>query len=159
MRGREKLHPGSDILALVIVIGFVVALPGVSSSSDPSASAELYYSMGQKYAEKEDFDMAVLAFEKVVGLSPDWPEAHNALGEAYVKLLRFKDALAEFDRTLELRPDYPEADKNRRRAMISVERYEPMEGSRLRRWHKVTILGGVTAVIALVAALIVYSVS
>ncbi len=158
MWDREKLHPRVAVFASVMVLVFIVVLPGVSSSSAPSASAEMYYAMGQKYAAEEDFDMAVIAFEKAVGLSPDWPEAHNALGEAYVKLLRFEDALAEFDRALELRQDYAEADKNRRRAMISVERYEPMKSSRLERWHKVSILGGIIAVIALVSALVVYSV-
>ncbi len=159
MWDREKLHPRVAVFASVMVLAFIVVLPGVSSSPAPSANAELYYSMGQKYAAEESFDMAVLAFEKAVGLAPDWPEAHNVLGEAYVKLLRFEEALAEFDRALELKPDYPEADKNRSRAMISVERYEPMEGSKLERWHKVSILGGITAVIALVSALIIYSVS
>ncbi|MFC1714224.1 tetratricopeptide repeat protein [Candidatus Poribacteria bacterium] len=155
----EKLHPRGAVFTLVIILAFVVILPGVSSSPAPSASAELYYSMGQKYAAEESFEMAVIAFEKAVGVAQDWPEAHNALGESYVKLLRFEDALAEFDRALELKPDYPQADKNRRRAMISVERYEPMEGSKLKRWHKVSILGGITAAIALVSALIIYSVS
>ncbi len=159
MWGREKLHLRGAVFTLVIILAFVVILPGVSSSPAPSASAELYYSMGQKYAAEESFDMAVLAFEKAVGAAPDWPEAHNALGEAYVKLLRFEDALAEFDRALELKQDYPQADKNRRRAMISVERYEPVKGSKLRRWHKVSILGGVIAAIAIASALIIYSAS
>jgi len=117
----------------------------------------MYYSMGQKYMEEGDFDIAILAFEKAVELAPDWPEAHNALGEAYVQLLKFEDAVSEFDKALELRNDYTQANVNRRRAMMSVERYEPMKGSRLNRWHKFAILGGLTAAIALIAALVVYS--
>jgi tetratricopeptide (TPR) repeat protein len=96
------------------------------------------------------------AFEKAVELSPDWPEARNALGEAYVQLLRFEDAVAEFDKALELKHDYARAKINRRRTMMSVERYKPVEGSRLNRWHKFAILGGITAAITLISALALY---
>ena len=134
---------------------FLSALPSPASAS----SAETYYSIGQNYMEKGNFDMAALGFEKAVELAPDWPEAHNALGEAYVQLLRFRDAVDQFDKAIELKPDYNEAKLNRRRTMMSVERYEPMEKSRLSRWHKVAILGGVTAAIALISALVVHLVS
>jgi len=157
MRDWEKLHLRSAIFVSTIVLTFIVVLPGASSSPAPSANAEMYYSMGQRYAAEDDFDMAILAFEKAVGSSPDWPEAHNALGEAYIKLLRFEDALAEFDKALELKEDYIQADMNRRRTMIAVKQYKPMEGSRLKRWHKVAILGGITATIAVISALIIYS--
>lgn len=159
MWNRERLHPRGAIFAWVIVLAFVAILFVVPSSLAYSTSAGMYFSMGQKYAAEDDFEMAVLAFEKAVKSSPDWPEAHNALGEAYIKLLRFDDALAEFDRALELREDYTQADMNRRRTMVAVKQYMPMEGTRLRRWHKVAIVGGVTAVIALVSALIIHSVS
>lgn len=155
----KKLHLRNAVFASIIALTFMVILPGVSASSAPSASAEMYYSMGRGYAVKDDFDMAVVAFEKAVASSLDWPEAHNALGEAYAKLLRFEDALAEFDKALELKKDYMEADMNRRRAMIAVKQYKPMQGSRLRPWHKVAILGIVTAAVAVISAIIVYSTS
>ena len=158
MWDREKLHPKDAAFASVIVLTFAAILLGVSSLPISAAGAEMYYSIGQKYVEEDNFDMAVLAFERAVELSPEWPEAHNALGEAYAKLLRFEDAVAEFDKALELKQDYVQAEKNRRKAMTSVKRYAPMEGSRLKRWHKVAILGGITAAIALISALIVYSV-
>jgi len=124
-----------------------------------SSSAETYYSIGQKYMEEGNFDMAALGFAKAVELAPDWPEAHNALGEAYVQILRFRDAVEHFDKAVELKPDYNKAKLNRRRTMMSVERYEPMEKSRLNRWHKVAILGGVTVAIAFISALVVHLIS
>lgn len=157
MWNRKKLHLNRSVFTSGIIIVFVAIFSGISPVS--ADSAEMYYSMGQEYMEKGDFDMAVIAFEKTVELSPNSPEAHNALGEAYVKLLRFEDAAAEFDNALELKQDYSQAERNRRRTAIAVERYEPVKGSRLKRWHKVAILGGITAVIALVSALIVQSAS
>lgn len=138
-----------------MVFIFAIFLLSISSSASAS-SAEMYYSIGQKYMEKSDFDMAALAFEKAVELAPGWPEVHNALGEAYVQLLRFEDAVAQFDKAIELKQDYAQAKVNRRRTMMSVERYKPMRGSRLSRWHKFAILAGITAVITLVSALVVY---
>lgn len=155
----EKLHIRNVAFVSIMALTFMVILPGVSASSAPTASAEMYYSMGQKYAVEDDFDMAVVAFEKAVASSPDWPEPHNALGEAYAKLLRFEDALAEFDKALELKKDYMQADMNRRRTMIAVKQYKPMEGSRLKPWHKVAILGVITAAVAVISAIIVYSTS
>ena len=151
MWDRRKLHLRRRFAAFAFAIFL-----SVLSLSASASGAEMYYSMGQKYIEEGKFDVAALAFEKAVELSPDWPEAHNALGEAYARLLRFEDAVTEFDKALELRPDYAQAKRNRRRTMMSVERYKPMSGSRLNPWHKIAILGGVTAAIALISALVVY---
>lgn len=156
MRDQKKLHPTRASVASAMVFTFAIALLGASSSPASASGAEMYYSMGQGYMEKGDFDIAALAFEKAVELAPDWPEAYNALGEAYVQLLRFEDAVAEFDKALELRHDYTQAKINRRRTMMSVERYEPMKGSKLNRWHKVAILSGITVAITLISALVVH---
>jgi tetratricopeptide (TPR) repeat protein len=156
MWDRKKPYPRRAFAVSTKAFAFAGALLGALSSLAFASGAEMYCYMGQEYMEEGNFDMAALAFEKAVELAPDWPEAHNALGEAYVQLLRFRDAIAEFDRALELRQDYPQARANRRRTMMSVQRYEPMRGSRLSRWHKYAILGGLTAAITVVSALIVY---
>ena len=156
MRDQERLHPRNVLVELAIVLTFSIALFSTSSSLASSSTAQMYYSMGQEYMVKGDFDLAVLALGKAVELAPDWPEAHNALGEAYVQLLRFADGLAEFEKALELKQDYTRAKMNRRRTKLSVERYEPVSGSRLSHWHKFAILGGVTAVITLTIALVAH---
>ena len=155
------LAQGNLYLKIAVFISAIilasVCLPAVFASSDMPADAKMYYSMGEKYMAEDNFDMAVLAFEKAVKSAPYWPEAHNSLGEAYVKLLRFDDALNEFDRALNLRKDYLEADKNRRRTMMAIKQYSPMKGSKLKAWQKFAILGAVTAAIAIAAALIISS--
>ena len=155
MQNQTKLRSAIFKLPIVLLFAYLIVFP----PSAPAASAEMYLSMGQGYMSKGNFDMAVHAFEKAVELSPDWPEAHNALGESYIKLLRFEDAVAEFDRALELKPGYSQAEKNRRSAMTAVKQYRPVKASRLRTWHKFAIIGGVTAAIAVISALIVQSLS
>ena len=89
---------------------------------------------------------------------PDkWYE--NELATLKSKYESGKLTKVEFDKAIELKEDYTQADMNRRRTMMALKQYKPVEGSRLRRWHKAVILGGVTAVIALVSALIILSVS
>jgi tetratricopeptide (TPR) repeat protein len=151
MWDNDKPHKIKSII-IVIMITFLWGL----SSHVLATTAEIYYSMGKGYVEKSKYDMAALAFEKAVEASPDWPEAHNALGEAYVQLFRFQDALDQFSKAIELKPDYTEAKINHRRTMMSAERYKPVEGSRLNSWQKFTILGLLTVVIAVVAALTIY---
>lgn len=124
-----------------------------------SSTAGVYYSTGQGYMEKSQYDMAALAFEKAVELSPDWPEAHNALGEAYAKLLRFDEALVQFNKAIELKPDYLDAKINQRRTTMSVERYKPAESSRFSQKQKFSILGLLTIAIAATIALVIYSYS
>jgi len=157
MRDRIKLNRKAAAVDSVMVLAFAIAFLSLTLSPAFAFDAETYYSMGQKYVEKGNFDMAVLAFEKAVELAPDWAEAHNALGEIYVELLRFENAVAEFDKAIRLKSDYTQAKLNRRRTMMSLERYKPMEGSRLSNRQRITILGAVTAAIAVIAALIVHS--
>lgn len=159
MLNQEKSYSKNTISFPTVFLAFVaICLLGISSSVFAS-SADMYYSMGEDYMVKGSFDMAILAFENVVKLSPDWAEAHNALGEAYTKLLRFDDAVTEFEKAIKIKPDYLEAEKNHRRAMISLDRYKPMKTSRIRRWHKIAIIGGITATIAVISAIIVLSTS
>jgi tetratricopeptide (TPR) repeat protein len=139
-----------------LFVSFTLAVAFLSSASFAFAE-EMYYSMGQKYMAEENYEMAVLAFENAVKQSPDSPEAHNALGEAYVGLLKFEDALKHFEKAIELKDDYTQAKKNHRRTMMSVERYKPMKAPKLNRWQRFAVLGGVTAAVALVIALIIYN--
>ena len=157
MQYQKALGLRRTAVALSVVFNLVIAFIIVSPCHASDPDENMYYVMGQKYMEKSDFDMAALAFEKAVKLEPDSPEAHNALGEAYVQLLRFDDAMAEFNKAIELKPDYTRAKANQRRNTMAVGRYEPMKGSRLNRWHKLAILGGVVAAIVVVAAVIVSS--
>lgn len=155
MREGDKPRKMRTIIVITYFTSIGIFL-GVLSPSIFASAAEMYYSMGQGYMEKSDYDMAVLAFEKAVEAAPDWPEAHNALGMAYAQLFRFDEALAQFSKAIELKPDYTEAKINHRRTMMAAERYNPVKGSRLSRWQKYTILGILTIGIVVVAAVTIY---
>lgn len=153
---RAKHYSNAIFIALIAASTLLIFFFFVDLVSPALASvAEMYYSMGQQYMEQGKYEMAALAFEKVVGLVPDWPEAHNALGLAYAQLFRFEDALSELSRAVTLKPDYSEAKTNYRRTMMSAERYKPVQGPRLSRGQRFAILGGILAAITLISALVI----
>jgi lipoprotein NlpI len=117
-------------------------------------SAEMYYSLGQKYMEEGNFDMASLSLKKAVELSPDWAEAHNALGMAYFQLFKFDNAIAQFDKAIELKPYYTEAKINRNRTKNAVERYTPVKTAKIKLWSKIAIVISAIAVIVVTSILI-----
>ena len=55
---------------------------------------------------------AAKAFQAVLRLQPDFPEAHNNRGRALVKLDRFPEAEEEFRTAIRQRPHYTEAASN-----------------------------------------------
>lgn len=117
------------------------------------SSAEMYYSLGQKYMEQGKFGLAVLSFKKAVELSPDWAEAYNSLGMAYYQLFEFDDAIKQFEKAIELNPYYTEAKINKNRALRSIDRYKPVKGG-FKLWHRLAIISGVL-VISFVSVLLI----
>jgi len=132
---------------ILYAISVAIFLSISSLSFADSETAEMYYSLGQKYMSDGKFDMAALSLKKAVELAPDWAEAHNALGMSYFQLFKFDEAIAQFDKAIELKPYYTEAKINRNRTKNAVERYEPMKGFKIKTWHKLTVISIVVAAI------------
>ena len=137
--------------AIYLVVAFVILMPQTLSAS----TEEMYYSLGQEYMKKKNYELAVLSFKKAIEQSPNWAEAHNALGEAYFLLLKYDEALKEFDKAIELKSDYTLAKINRNRTIRAIERYEPVKGFKPKLWHKIAIISGIIAVLAVVSLITV----
>jgi lipoprotein NlpI len=140
-------------LLIINIVSIIFALC-FSSLALPESSAEMYYSLGQKYMEQSKFELAVLSFKKAIELSPNWAEAYNSLGMSYYQLFKFDDAIKQFDKAVELDQYYTEAKINRSRAMRSVDRYKPVKGRGFKLWHKFAIVGGILAIGVTTALLI-----
>ena len=145
---------GVKIFRVLILYAIVVAIVLGISPLSFAETAEMYYTLGQKYMDEGNFDLASLALKKVVELAPDWAEAHNALGMAYFQLFKFDDAITQFDKAIELKPDYTEAKINRNRTKNAVERYEPVKHFKIKTWHKLTVLGVVVVAMVVTSILI-----
>jgi tetratricopeptide (TPR) repeat protein len=144
------MHIFKVLMVCAISIAIVLSISPFSFAQ----SAEMYYSLGQKYTEEGNFDLASLSLKKAVELSPDWAEAHNALGMAYFQLFKFNDAIAQFNKAIELKPYYTEAKINLNRTKNAVERYTPIKTVKITLWSKIAIVSSAIAVIVITSILI-----
>ncbi len=136
---KSSKHPLIMATAIYLTVAFVILISQKLSAD----TGEMYYTLGQEYMRKRNFELAILSFKKAIEQSPDWAEAHNALGEAYFFLLKYDEALKEFDKAIELKSDYTLAKINRNRTLRAIERYEPVKGFKPKLWHKIVLTSGI----------------
>jgi chromosome segregation ATPase len=75
----------------------------------------LHYNLGVCYTQIQNFDRAVLEFEKVLKLAPNDSETHYNLGVIYAEQLKKPEkALEHFKKYLNLTPEDVDADRARR---------------------------------------------
>lgn len=66
--------------------------------------AREYYSQGQKYSEKEQYDLAVVQYNKAVKSDPNFAFAWDNMGLCYRKLNRYEEAIKCYKKSLEIEP-------------------------------------------------------
>lgn len=138
-------------IKMAIVRYITVAFAILIQQTLLASTGEMYYSLGQEYMQKKNYELAVLSFSKAVEHDPNWAEAHNALGEAYFFLFKYNEALKEFDKAIELKNDYTLAKINRSRTLRAIDRYEPVKSFRPKLWHKIAVASGIIAGLAVVS--------
>lgn len=68
---------------------------------DPNNPYALYF-LGSYYSKKEEHVLAILAYDRAIGLAPNFAEPHNNVGGSYRKL-NFQDtAMKRFKRAIEI---------------------------------------------------------
>jgi tetratricopeptide (TPR) repeat protein len=70
-----------------------------------SRSHFIWNILGAAYAQVDMLDEAVMAFKKVISLSPDCPGAYNNMGNVLNAQAKFEEALKAFQKSLEFNPD------------------------------------------------------
>jgi tetratricopeptide (TPR) repeat protein len=75
-----------------------------NSVSDKKKARE-YYSEGQKYSAKEQYDLAVVQYNKAVKSDPNFAFAWDNMGLCYRKLNRFEEAIKCYKKSLEIEPN------------------------------------------------------
>lgn len=64
------------------------------------------------------YDAAVISYDRVVKLQPDYSDAWYNRGNALYHLKRYKEAIASYDQALEYEPGFSEAWNNRGSALM-----------------------------------------
>lgn len=78
-------------------------------TTPPVKRAKILANIGRLYLKNENYEKAVLEYEKAIALNPQVVEAYNGVGIAYTMLNRFSDAIDAQQKALSLQPDFAEA--------------------------------------------------
>lgn len=82
--------------------------------------AYLHRMVGFLQAQREQTDMAISQYEKVVELEPESEDDWKQLAVLYVKADRVEDAIAAYDKVLQLNPDDIDSQKNKTALIAST---------------------------------------
>lgn len=75
------------------------------NSVSDKKKARAFYSQGQKYSENEQYDLAVVQYNKAVKSDPNFAFAWDNMGLCYRKLNRYEEAIKCYKKSLEIEPN------------------------------------------------------
>ncbi|NER32036.1 MAG: tetratricopeptide repeat protein, partial [Symploca sp. SIO1C4] len=78
-------------------------------SQSPNLEAQLYFALGLRSSEAEEYERAIANFEKATQLKPDYFQAYYHQGIVLGYLGRIEEAIASYSKATQLKPDYLEA--------------------------------------------------
>ena len=84
----------------------------LSERIDDDLAARAWISIGYLHQDK-NWEAAILAYDKAIGLKQDKAVAYSNRGAAKSELGRYEDAIADFDKAIDLDPYYAAAYSNR----------------------------------------------
>lgn len=85
------------------------AVEVASQAAQVHDDARLWNVLGLALARCEQFDLAIDAYSKALGIEPGFADAHNNLASTYVVTEQAELAETHFKKALELNPEHPEA--------------------------------------------------
>ncbi len=85
---------------------------------------QAYNGLGMAFAEKEDFDRAIVHYNRALQIDSDSAEIHYNLGNLFVSQKKLNDAIKYYNKALEIAPDFPDAHYNLGNALLEQEEFE-----------------------------------
>ena len=78
-------------------------------TNSQTEKAKIQANIARYYLNSNDYEKAVLEYEKAIGLNSKVVEAYNGIGIAYTMLKRFPEAIQSQERALTLNPEFANA--------------------------------------------------
>ena len=72
-----------------------------------------YYRQGNRYCDSEEYENAIVSYDKAIKQKTDYADAYYNRGVTYGKLGESEKAIADYSKAIELKPDYAKAYNNR----------------------------------------------
>ena len=101
--GEEKCRKGLPLAVLVLFLLLAAALCGCggkTDSSQPSVQLKDYLDLGMKYLAEENYEEAIIAFEKAIALDPKNLPAYEGIADAYKGQDNYEKAAEYLERGL-----------------------------------------------------------
>lgn len=95
----------------------------VYAQSETAQKAEDFFNQGNDYFVKQNYQQALVSYERAIAIKPDFAEAWTGRGIALEGLKRHSEALASHEKALAIKPDYADAWINRGVALARLKRY------------------------------------
>jgi Flp pilus assembly protein TadD len=101
------------VLAACVALGGGVKFACAQGAQDKvkaanEKAAQDYFKYGLILAEEGRNEDAAKAFQKAIGIKPDWAEAHSLLGSALAQSGNLNEAEKELRKAVQVKPDYAE---------------------------------------------------
>jgi len=106
------------------ILCIIIAFTLTPSFSEVSTNIEDFIEMGIELDESEQYEEALIHFDKILELDPDNVGALNEKGVILLKLDQFEEAISYFDRALILEPQNREIQLNWETAYGKLQRDE-----------------------------------
>ncbi len=89
----------------------------------PKAS-NVWNLLGTAAAQTGKLNLAITAFQKLIGIKPDYADAYNNMGNALKEQGNLEKAIEAYNKALSLKPDYAEAHNNMGNALKEQKKIE-----------------------------------
>src|SRR5262249_7182643 len=102
------------LLAAGVFLLWISYQPVISgqSSDDLELKARAAFQEGERFYELQQFESAVLSFQKAIILKPDFANAYNELGMTYAALGRHQKSVEYLQAAIRLKPQFAVAHNN-----------------------------------------------
>lgn len=100
------------ILVLSAAGGILYLRPSPAPTKQRAGDSQAFFDQGMNLIKTRKYAEAAQAFEKAIGIRPDFTEAHSQLGFVYLKLGRGNDGIESLKRAINSKPDDPRLHRN-----------------------------------------------
>jgi protein O-GlcNAc transferase len=89
--------------------------------------AEFYMELGNAFSMSNDYEQAILNYNKAIQINPTFEQVHHNLATVLIKCTRIYEAIKSYQQAITIKPDYALAITGLGRALIEAGEYEDGE--------------------------------
>jgi tetratricopeptide (TPR) repeat protein len=120
MRNRYLVSIATALITIFLAVG-------AGCKGNPEKAKKKYLESGQGYADKKQYDAAVIQFKKALQVDPKFAEAHYQLGLTYLRQQKVREGYGELRQAADLDPKNVKARLEMGNVLWAVRQYKEAE--------------------------------